>query len=109
MDPWSRNSDRLHAWRCIGPHHVLLRRLSLPVLKGSGFHLFWSDMTGEPADTPARTWRERAVECRREAAANRNPGSVAAWLRLAQRYDELAECAETEAAALAAARSQREA
>jgi hypothetical protein len=56
---------------------------------------------GEPAAPPAQTWTQQALDCRREAAANRNPASVAAWLRLAQRYEERAECAEIEAAALA--------
>jgi hypothetical protein len=64
-------------------------------------------MTGKPAFTDAQIWREQASVCRREATANRNPGSVAAWLRLAQRYEELAERAETEAA-LAATQSKTE-
>jgi hypothetical protein len=64
-----------------------------------------ANVTGEPAATPARTWRERAVECRREAAANRNPGSVEAWLRLAQRYEKMAERAEIEAVSSAQSKS----
>jgi hypothetical protein len=45
-----------------------------------------------PAPTPAgQFWRDRAADCRREAAAHRSAESTAAWLRLAQRYEAFAE------------------
>jgi hypothetical protein len=65
-------------------------------------------MTGEPAVATAQEWRERAADCRREAAVNRSSASVEAWLRLARRYEEFAKRAEAEAA-LAAAQSKSEA
>jgi hypothetical protein len=62
-------------------------------------------MSGEAAFSPAQIWRDRAAECRREAAANRSAESVAAWLRLARKYEELAERVDTEAALSSMARA----